>query len=100
PSKFTTMTRLIYQYGKSHPNGDQISDLILDYTNKSPFSLAEWVDAIDYFYRWLVTQNRKIDFLPMLKYLDCCIASPEAREGGQTFPALLEDMLKVCGYDS
>jgi len=99
PSKFTTLTRLIYQYGKSHPHGDQISDLILEYTNNSPFSLSDWIDTIDTFYHWLVERDRKIDFLPMLKYLDCCIASPDAREGGQTFTQLLEDMLKVAGYE-
>jgi hypothetical protein len=99
PTKFTTMTRLIYQYGKSYPNGDQISDLLLEYTNDSPFSLSDWVDSIDYFYQWLTAQGRKIDFLPMLKYLGCCVASPDAKEGGQTFSELLEDMLKVNGYD-
>lgn len=99
PSKFTTMTRLIYQYGKSYPNGEQISDLILEYTNQSPFSLSNWIDCIDYFYYWLAGQKRKIDFLPMLKYLDCCAASSDAKEGGQTFTALLEDMLKVSGYE-
>ena len=99
PSKFTTLTRLIYQYGKSHPHGDQISDLILEYTNNSPFSLSDWIDTIDTFYRWLGDRDRKIDFLPMLNYLDCCVASPDAREGGQTFTQLLEDMLKVAGYE-
>lgn len=99
PEKFTLMTRLIYQYGKSHPNGDQISELILKFVNDSPFSLTDWVDAIEYFHRWLGENNRKVDFLPMLKYLECCVASADAREGGQTFAALIEDMLAVCGYE-
>jgi hypothetical protein len=99
PEKFTVVVRLIYQYGKSHPHGDQVSDLILEYTNDSPFSLSEWIDAIDFFYQWLSTNQRKIDFLEMLKYLQCCVVSPDARQGGQTFAALVEDMLNVSGYE-
>ncbi len=99
PAKFTTLTRLIYQYGRSHPGGDSIADVILGYVNASPFDLADWIDAIDYFHGWLEREGRKIDFLPMLKYLECCVASPDAREGGYTFIALIEDMLAVSGYE-
>jgi hypothetical protein len=99
PEKFTTMTRLIYQYGKSHPHGDQIAELLIGFVDASPFSLVEWVDATDHFQRWLEAQGRKVDFLPMLKYLECCVASPDAREGGQTFEQLLDDFLKVSGYE-
>src|SRR5689334_17981561 len=69
PSQFTVIVRLIYQYGKSHPHGDLVSDLILGYVNDSPFSLSDWMDAIEYFYLWLEKNGRKIDFLPMLQYL-------------------------------
>ncbi len=99
PEKFVTMTRLIFQYAKSYPNGARISQLILDYSNESPFSLPDWIDAIDYFHLWLEEHQRKIDFLPMLKYLQCCVAAPEARKSGQTLKGLLEDMLRVFGYD-
>lgn len=99
PAKFTAISRLIYQYGKSHLNGANITDLILESTNESPFSLSDWIDAIEHFYLWLEKNNRKIDFLTMLEYLQCCVASPDAKEGGQTLSALLEDMLNVHGYD-
>jgi hypothetical protein len=98
-AQFTVLVRLIYQYGKSHPFGDQISELILRMTNESPFSLSEWIDSVDYFYSWLIRHGRKVDFLAMLKYLQCCAVSPDARQGGQTFSSLLEDMLQVCGYE-
>jgi hypothetical protein len=99
PARFTVMMRLIYQYGKSHPHGDQITDRILEMTSESPYSLSDWIDAIDYFQGWLTKNGRKIDFLPMLKYLACCVDSPDAKEGGQTFAALVEDMLTVVGYE-
>ena len=99
PSKFTIMTRLIYQYGKTHPHGDSVSALIFEWVDQSPFALSDWIDAIDYFSQWLADHQRRIDFLTMLKYLECCAASPDAQEGGQTFRALVEDMLHVCGYE-
>jgi hypothetical protein len=99
PAHFTVLSRLIYQYGKSHPNGDQISDVILGMVNNSPFSLPDWIEAIDHFNTWLAENHRKVDFLPMLKYLECCIAAPDARESGQTLTALITDMLNVSGYD-
>lgn len=99
PSKFTVLTRLIYQYGRSHPHGDQVSEMILKFTNESPFSLSDWIDAIEYLYLWLQNSNRKTDFFPMLKYLECCVASQDAKEAGQTFLGLVEDMLNVFGYE-
>lgn len=99
PRQFTIVSRLIYQYGKSHPHGRLISELLLSYVNESPFSLTDWVTAIEYFHDWLETRGQKIDFLPMLKYLECCVASQDARESGQTLAALTADMLKVMGYN-
>ena len=99
PEKFTLMTRLIYQYGKSHPKGGQISSMVVKFANDSPFSLPDWIDTIDHFHAWLVQGGRKVNFLVMLKYLECCVASPDAREGGQTFVALVDDMLNVYGYE-
>ena len=99
PAQFTVITRLIYQYGKSHPHGALISELILKNVNDSPFSLSDWIAAIEYFYQWLETNHRKTDFLPMLKYLECCVVSPEAKEGGQTLTSLVGDMLRVIGYE-
>lgn len=99
PGKFTVMARLIYQYGKTYPNADQLSDAIFEFVNDSPFALSDWIDALEYFYGWLEQNGRKVDFLAMLKYLQCCVASPDAREGGQTLISLVKDMLAVCDYE-
>ena len=99
PHQFTVLSRLIYQYGRSHPQGAQIADLLFSLTNESSFSLADWLDAIQGFYDWLQKNGRKVDFLPMLEYLKCCSVSPDAREAGQTLGGLVEDMLRVCGYE-
>jgi hypothetical protein len=99
PSKFTNLVRMIYQHGKSHPHGALISDLVLRYANESHFSLPDWIDAIDFFSRWLESNERKTDFLSMLEYLHCCVDAPDARQPGQTLLILVEDMLEVMGYE-
>ncbi len=100
PAKLTLMTRLIYQYAKAHPSGEPISDLLFKSVNTSPFGLSDWIDAIDYFHRWLTDRNRKIDLLPMIKYLDCCGESGDAKKTGQTLAALVEHMLDTFGYEA
>lgn len=99
PKDFTSLVRLIYQYGRSHPFGEEISDVLFSYVNESPFSLSDWIEALAYFYGWLDRNRRPIDFLSMLEYLQCCVASPDAREMGQTLSALVRDMLEVAGYE-
>jgi hypothetical protein len=99
PAQFTVLVRLIYQYGRSHLHGDLIADLILEYVDESPFSLSDWLDAIEFFYRWLQGNQRKIDFLAMLKYLSCCVESRDAQESGQTFAELIKDMLHTFDYE-
>ncbi len=100
PAEFTVVARLIYQHGKSYPHGDQILELLLRYVNSYPFSLADWISSTNYFHGWLIENKRKIDFLPMIKYLECCAAAPEAKETGQTLLALVQDMLKHFDYEA
>ncbi len=100
PEKFTSMARLIYQCTKARPGGGRVADALFGCVNSSPFSLSDWIDAIDYFYRWLVEGRRKVDFFPMIKYLECCVAAPDAKKNGQTLRALVEDMLDIFGYEA
>jgi hypothetical protein len=100
PQQFTIMTRLIYQYTKSQAHGEQISALILDIVNGSAFSLTDWIESINFFYAWLNERKRKIDFVSMLQYLECCVAAQDAKQPGITLQTLLQDMLNVHGYEA
>lgn len=97
--KFIGMIRLIYQYEKSHPGGVSATTVLFKNMNESPFSLSDWIDSVHFFSSWLKENSRQTDFLSMLGYLQCCVASPDAQQGGQTFLALVEDMLKVHGFE-
>jgi hypothetical protein len=98
PENFTLVVRLMYQYSKLHPFDTPVGELLFYQVNRSPFSLSDWIDAIAFFYAWLVDQERSVDFSAMLNYLDCCAASSDARESGQNFSTLLEGMLRVFGF--
>ncbi|RYZ98872.1 MAG: hypothetical protein EOP11_20135 [Proteobacteria bacterium] len=99
PEKFTVLARLLYGHEKSHANAGNIAGVIFLYTNDSQFSLGDWIDSIAYFHGWLAANGRKAEFLSMLEYLECSVASPEAQDGGQSLLRVVEEMLKLHGYE-
>ncbi len=100
PEQFAVMSRLIYQFIKSNASGEQVTEMFLNLVNQSPFAIGDWIDSINYFHQWLISNRKKIDFVPMLQYLECCVASPDAKKGRHTLLALVEDMLAVHGYEA
>jgi hypothetical protein len=100
PTQFTTFARLLYQYAKSYPKGDQTLEIFFNFVNASNFDLSGWIDATTYLHDWLLTHNRKIDFHPMLGYLECCAAAPEARDPGQTLRSVATYMLETWDYEA
>ena len=100
PGKLTVVARLVYQYAKARPESEDLAPMFFDAVNASPFSLADWIDAIDFFHSWLQARQRKIELLPMIKYLECCVAAPEANKSGQTLKVLVADMLEVFDYEA
>lgn len=99
PQQFTIMGRLIYHYGKSHPQTEQIFDLILESVDSSPFPLSQWISSVEYFYHWLINHHRKLDLLKMLGYLRCCVNSSEGSGPQEDFLTIVKEMLETCGYD-
>lgn len=99
PTKFNVIIRLIYSHSKQNPHREPATVLIKRLVNSTPFSMSDWVDAIFYFYQWLNKNNRKVNFLSMLNYLECCSASTDAREPGQTLLNLVKDMLRLFDYE-
>lgn len=96
PERLNNLVRLIYQHGKVHGGGEKVVDVLLEVTNASPFGLNDWADSIAYFHDWLREHDRKIDFISMLRYLECCVAAPE---GGQRLRPVVEEMLRLHGYE-
>jgi hypothetical protein len=99
PAKFTALARLLYRHEKANSNAGTIAGVIFLYTNDSPFSLGDWIDSIAYFHGWLEERGRRADLPSMLEYLECSVASPEAEAGGQTLLAVVEEMLRLHGYE-
>jgi hypothetical protein len=100
PEQFTLFARLVYQHAKAHGNSGPFIAVIFQSVNVSPFSLTDWLDAIESFHAWLVDHRRKIDFLPMVKYLQCCVEAPDALKSGHTLKVLVVDMLAEFDYEA
>lgn len=98
PEKFTLLIRLIYSYSKQNPHREPAPAKLQCLVDSTSFTMSDWVDAIFYFHHWLENNHRKINFLSMLNYLECCSNSPDANEPGQTLESLLRDMLNLFDY--
>lgn len=99
PERFNVLIRLFYCYSKQNPHREPAIVILKHLVNSTPFSMNDWVDAIFYFYHWLNNRDRKINLLSMLNYLECCSASTDAREPGQTLLSLVKDMLRLFDYE-
>ena len=99
PRSFNTITKLIYKFTRTNPNGHQAIENLFSSVDESPYSLHEWIDAVEYFTNWLEERDRESPWPTMLGYLSCCSESPENKDIKNNLTALLSDMLKAHGYE-
>lgn len=95
PRQFALMVRLISQHCRGHGQGKKVFELIRQNVSTTVFSLAEWIESLEYFTDWLEKNGEQIDFLNMLNYLQCCTHLPDAKTpGAKLKPTLVESIQK------
>ena len=99
PEDFNTVIRLVYEFTRSNPNGHLAIKLLFNQADTSHFTLTEWIEAINFFNKWLIENDRKCGWKMMLGYLTCCSESPENKDIKHKFNDLINDMLKAYGFD-
>ena len=65
----------------------------------SPYTLADWIAALEAFTQWLETEGRSAEFISILGYLDCCVEYIPAASGTFPFPKLVRTFLDEFGYE-
>jgi len=95
-STFILIIEALSEYTKENPYGDNALNLLFSYVRNSQYELQAWVDALEYFYKWLEQNNRHASFVPMLSYIKGCIG-PSAPEQG-TLRELVSKVLDTYGY--
>ena len=99
PVSLNIIIKLIYKFTRSNPNGHQAIENLFKSVDDSPYSLHEWIDAVQLFSEWLEERDRESPWPTMLGYLRCCSESPENKDIKNNLVTLLSDMLKAHGYE-
>ncbi len=96
---FNVVIKLIYKFTRSNPNGHKGVECFFNSVDESPYSLSQWIEAVEYFSNWLDTNQRTTPWPTLLGYLSCCSESPENKNIKHNLKSLLKDMLEVYGYE-
>ncbi len=99
PQSFNTITKLIYRFTRSNPNGHQAVSVLFNSVDNSQYSLSEWIEAIEFFSNWLDERERRTPWPTLLGYLSCCSESPENKDIKHNLTLLLKDMLTTYDYE-
>lgn len=92
------MVKILFQDSKERPVGVTGIDQFFYVVDRSEFNLFDWLEAFDFFYNWLLVNQRKAPFPKMLGYLQCCEDSPENKTVARNFIELVEEMLNQHGF--
>lgn len=98
-ASFNVVIKLIYRFTRSNPNGHMGVECFFNAVDDSPYSLAQWIEAIKYFSKWLDENQRTTPWPTLLGYLSCCSESPENKNIKHNLKHLLKDMLETYGYE-
>ncbi len=95
PDQFSQMVEAFDQYAKEHPQGPNGFDLLAEQVDASPYTLADWIAAMETFYGWLSDKRRQAALQSMLGYLACCSESAANHPIRPALTDLLEEMLQT-----
>ncbi len=98
PRQFAMMMEALDEHAKEHPKRAKGFVLLAEQVDDSPYDLAGWVLAIEYFYDWLKQNKRQAAYESMLAYLGCCVEAVTSKPIKPHLKDLLADMLDEYGY--
>ena len=71
--QFLLVMEALREYAKENPYGVNAYNLLNYYIEQTPYSLVSWLDALEYFYKWLNKNNRHASLEVILNYISGCI---------------------------
>ncbi len=98
PRQLTLILEALDEYQREHPDVKSTVTLLIDYANDSPYDIAQWLSAVEYFYQWLEQNSRIAGLTPILEYISCCTQSTQAFGGKMPLKDILSDMLDQYGF--
>ncbi len=99
PFEFNSVSIILERNARQFPNHIVSFSRLAKSVDASPYSLAEWIEAIEDFYAWLKEHKSVSDLRTMLGYLECAVAAIQNKPTPPPLRELLNDMLIMYGYD-
>ncbi len=99
PRQFAMIIEALDEHAKENPDEPNGFVLLADQVNDSPYGLAEWLEAMEYFYDWLEQNQRTGAFKTMLGYLCCSVESLPSLANKPPLKDLVSDMLDEYGFE-
>ena len=98
PEKLNLMSKIIYNYSKTHASNKKAINLLFKHVDDSIYTLKDWIDAIEVFCKHHFINDIKVNFIKMLGYIFCCNDFSEEKKFQQLLPELVKEMLDKYGY--
>ena len=99
PAQFALIVEALDEYVKEYPEVTNGLAVITEHVNDSVYGLAQWVEAIEYFYEWLGQNQLNAGLVSLLEYISCCTQSPQSFGGKIPLRDVLTDMLDQYGFE-
>ena len=74
--------------------------LLIVRVDASPYSRAQWLEALEEFSEWLTSQKNSAPFEQQLAYLSCCVESVVQKYPQPPLKVVLADLLARFGFDA
>lgn len=93
--RMTRFRSLLYR------SGDPDLEELIGSVDDSDYSLADWIDALDAFDRYLSSNNVQVrDFPKMLGYIRCCVLMPRGIAELPSLQDVVNQYLMEFGFDA
>lgn len=98
PRQLDILAEMLQKHQQDNPEANLGFSLIAKHVDDSPYSLADWVESLEFFHDWLAQSSRPSPGLgALLGYLECCAQAGSSAPPGYPLQSLLEDMLARYG---
>lgn len=98
PTQLLLIVEALNEHYKENPDGPQGFNMLLYYSEKSPYTLGAWLEAIEYFYDWLFEKQRHASLESLLKYVEAGLDMDSKKGAERELKEIVEAMLDQFSF--
>ena len=93
------LSREFFRFKKADSMQRSPFQMLLKEVDDSEFELLQWIEAIEYIYRWLEKEKKTADLKTVLGYLNCVAQAPDNKLHQQRFVEILNGFFATYGFE-